>query len=157
MRQPKSPLHPRFPRHTLRVAAQVVRLRDFRLVADRVENLSLGGLLVGPSEQVELGESLLVSFKLPESDYWIDVDATVCRVIHGRRPTDRARSFGAYFRGLSTEHILAIRRQLAVSPPAAPAPRLGRRSGTNTARRLTIQSGWTRNRAGHALIRWFDK
>ena len=157
MRHPKSPLNSRFPRHTLRVPAQVVRMRDFRLVADRIENVSLGGLLVGPSDEIELAEPLLISFKLPDSDYWIDIDATVSRVIHGRRPTDRARSFGVYFKGINTNQILALRKQLQHSPPSPPAMRPGRRDTRGAQRTLSIQSGWTRTRAGHALVRWFDK
>ena len=54
-------------RHTVCIDCQVVRERDFRLVADRVENLSATGLLAGPADPVLTGERLIVSFRLPRS------------------------------------------------------------------------------------------
>src|SRR5690606_8362248 len=48
-------------RHTVRQACQIVRERDFRLVADRIENLSTFGMLVSPADPVLTGEKVFVS------------------------------------------------------------------------------------------------
>ena len=78
-------------RRTLRAPCQVVRERDFRLVADRIENLSPSGMLVGPADPVLTGERLIVSFCLPGYGVWIDTEATVSRVVHGRRKGEHRR------------------------------------------------------------------
>jgi hypothetical protein len=55
----------RSTRRTARVECQVVRLRDFQLVADRIENLSPNGMLVGPADPVLTGEPVIISFCMP--------------------------------------------------------------------------------------------
>ena len=113
-------LRPRSSRHRIRIPCQVVRMRDFKLVADSIENLSLGGILVGPSDPVLTGEPLYLSFRLPRSGQWIDTDAVVARVIHGRREGDHTRQLGVRFDALPSEARNAIRQQLAeCSAPAA--------------------------------------
>ena len=49
----------RLPRLAARIACQVVRERDFRLVADRVLDLSSNGVLVGPADPVLTGERIM--------------------------------------------------------------------------------------------------
>src|SRR6476646_1926892 len=66
-------------RHAVHIACQVVRERDFRLVSDRILNLSISGLVVATAEPAIAGERLLVSFRLPRTTYWIDTEATVTR------------------------------------------------------------------------------
>ena len=115
-------------RHSVKMQCQVVRERDFRLVADRVENLSTWGMLVTPSDPVVTGEKVFVSFQLPHSDVWIDACATVTRVIHGRRPNETSRKLGLEFEDLGPFDRFRIRRALAKSPVAPPGARPGRRS-----------------------------
>jgi hypothetical protein len=117
----------RSSRPSVRLNCQVVRERDFQLVADRIVNLSASGLMVMPADPVLTGERLLVSFQLPRSGTWIDAEATVARVVHGRRP-------GEYTRGLALELEGAagiaqlLSDDLAQSPPAPPGNRPGRRA-----------------------------
>src|SRR5882724_9562408 len=73
-------------RHTVKIECQVVRERDFSLIADRVVDLSASGALVGPADPALTGERILVSFRIPRSTLWVDAEATVSRVVHGRRP-----------------------------------------------------------------------
>ncbi len=56
--------HRRAFRHAVSVPCQVVRERDFRLVADRALDLSTDGMLVPLDLPVLTGEPLLVSFDL---------------------------------------------------------------------------------------------
>ena len=114
-------------RHTVKINCQVVRERDFRLVADRVENLSAFGMLVSPAEPVMTGERVFVSFRLPDSNHWIDAEATVTRVVHGRRPAEHQRMLGLEFESLSPYDRFRLRRALYQRPLAPPSPRSGRR------------------------------
>ncbi len=114
-------------RHTVKSSCQVVRERDFRLVADRVENLSTWGMLVSPAEPVMTGERVFVSFRVPGTTYWIDAQATVTRVIHGRRPTEHARMLGLEFDALGAYDRFRLRRSLVARPVAPPGARPGRR------------------------------
>ena len=115
-------------RHTVRISCQVVRERDFRLIADRVENLSTWGMLVRPSDPVMTGERVFVSFQLPGSGEWIDACATVTRVVHGRRPNETTRKLGLEFQDLSPYDRFRLRRALKKIPVVPPGPRPGRRS-----------------------------
>jgi hypothetical protein len=110
----------RMPRHLMRLPCQVVRERDFRLVADRIENLSLTGLAVSPADPVLTGEKLLVSFRLPRVGIWVDAQARVTRVIHGRRPGEDQRALGLVFEDIEEESELAIAAELVRTPPAPP-------------------------------------
>jgi hypothetical protein len=120
--------HHRLPRHVLRTSCQLVREHDFRLVADRVIDLSVSGVLVAPADPVLTGERLLLSFQLPHSHYWIDAEAVVTRVIHGRRPGEHTRALALTFDGISGLSRYMIRHSLDYLPPAPPRYRTGRRA-----------------------------
>lgn len=125
MTVPKGPA-PRPSRHSLRLECQVVRERDFQLVADRIENLSTWGALVGPADAVLTGEAVLVSFRLPDGT-WIDASAVVTRVLHGRRPGESTRRLGIEFRDLTEYDRYLLRRAIGHRPLAPPGARPGRR------------------------------
>jgi len=110
-------------RHTAHVACQVVRERDFRLVADRVVNLSLDGMLVGPADPVLTGEKIIVSFPSPIGGEWIDAEATVTRVLHGRRPGEFRRSLGLKFEKLDARSRAVLQECLRRIPPTPPGAR----------------------------------
>jgi hypothetical protein len=110
----------RTSRRTLRARCQVVRERDFRLVADCVRNLSQSGMLVAPADPVLTGERLIVSFRLPESDIWIDAEAVVSRVVHGRRAGENTRALGLEFGQLDPDARRALERCLRHAPPVPP-------------------------------------
>jgi hypothetical protein len=102
------------------LSCQVVRERDFKLVGQFALDLSLDGMLVATDERVLTGEELLVSFRAPRSRYWIDAEARVARVIHGRRPSDAGRCLGLSFVGLAGKNARALRDALRGLPLAAP-------------------------------------
>jgi hypothetical protein len=117
----------RSTRHSVRIPCQVVRERDFSLVADRIVDLSDSGLRVMPADPALTGERLLVSFKLPKSRIWIDTEATVTRVVHGRRPGEYTRGLALEFDELGGLPRFMLKRLLKKTPPAPPGQRSGRR------------------------------
>lgn len=132
-------------RCTARTTCQVVRLRDFSLVADRIENLSEQGLLVGPADPVLTGEPVIVSFRVPGLADFIDAEAIVARVVHGRRPGETRRALGLHIVDmdrLSRRLLGAFVRRL---PPVPPDYRVTVRSrsrwerGQQTSLGLTLQ------------------
>jgi hypothetical protein len=123
-------------RHTVHIPCQVVRERDFRLVADRITNLSQTGMVVTPADPVLTGERLIASFRLPKSGAWIDVEATVTRVAHGRRSGEHTRSFALKFDELSLRSQKMLEHTLRKTPASPPCPRPGRRNSTPTLRAL---------------------
>ena len=139
MRRTTSKSRRRSTRHTVKIPCQVVRERDFRLVADRILDLSESGLQVLPADPVLTGERLLVSFRLPRSSVWVDAEATVARVVHGRRPGEHTRGLGLVFERLEGFSQFMLKRSLRAAPPAPPGQRSGRRA--NLAIREVVASG----------------
>jgi len=115
-------------RHSVRIPCQIVRERDFMLVADRIDNLSVTGLMASPADSVLTGEILLVSFRTPGWGLWIDAEATVTRVIHGRRPGEYTRALGLEFDKLTDWQRFVLEKNLRWAPPAPPSTPRGRRS-----------------------------
>ncbi|GMV15046.1 MAG: PilZ domain-containing protein [Polyangiaceae bacterium] len=116
---------PRTVRRTTRIPCQVVRLRDFNLVADVIENVSPDGLLVGPADVVLTGEPVIVSFQLPGIRDYIDAEAVVARVVHGRRPGETRRGLGLELTAISPFSKLLLSAYLKRLPPIPPAYRHG--------------------------------
>jgi c-di-GMP-binding flagellar brake protein YcgR len=100
------------------LSCQVVRERDFRLVSELALDLSTEGMLVSTEQRVLTGEEVLVSFRPPRSRHWVDLQATVARVVHGRRSGDRGRCLGLAFHGVDA----ASRRLLFHHLRGLPAP-----------------------------------
>lgn len=112
-------------RRSVRIDCQVVREHDFTLVADFALDLSTKGMLVRARTRVLTGEELLVAFRPPRSNRWIDTQGTVARVVHGRRPGDTGLSFGIEFHGLEgeLEGLLFEKLRGMVAPDAMRPPR----------------------------------
>ncbi len=112
---------PRPIRRTARIDCQVVRLRDFTLVADRIENLSHDGLLVGPADPVLTGEPVMVSFQLPGFSDWFDGEAIVSRVVHGRRPGECRRALGLELTRVDSSSRRLLDAYVRRLPPVPPS------------------------------------
>lgn len=125
------PFQKRPVRHSARQTCQIVSEKDFRLVADRIENLSTFGMLAGPADPVLTGEVVFVSFRLPDTDEWFDARAVVTRIVHGRRPSESARRVGLEFVELGAYDRYRLRRALEGRPPAPPGGRPGRRASSD--------------------------
>ena len=81
-------------RRYVRLDCQVVREHDFKLIAELALDLSEHGMLVTTRERVLTGEELVITFKPPRSNRYVDAVGHVARVVHGRRPGDRGRCLG---------------------------------------------------------------
>ena len=123
-------------RRAVGLTCQVVRERDFRLIADQAVDLSPDGMLVSSDHELEVGEGLIVSFKATQLGLWFDTDACVARVIKGRRPGDRGRGIGLSFSSLDRVKRLILRGHLRRVPPPLPR-RIQRIDWTATVRSLT--------------------
>jgi hypothetical protein len=110
-------------RHTVHFECQVVRERDFRLVAEQAVNLSVNGILVAPAAPVLTGEKIILSFRPPRWGGWIDATATVTRVLHGRRPGEYRRALGLEFDALDPWARFVLEENLRRIPPAPPGAR----------------------------------
>jgi len=130
MRRSPTKTHRRATRHAVKLECQVVRERDFRLVADRIVNLSETGLMVSPADPALTGERLIVSFRIPHSGYWVDAEATVARVVHGRRPGEHTRGLALELEAVEEIPKILLSRALRRCPPAPPGHRPGRRGVT---------------------------
>jgi len=107
----------RAPRHMVRVDCQVVRERDFKLIARRTLDVSSAGMLVHADMEVLTGEPVIVSFRPPRTDRWIDAEAIVSRVVHGRRPGDLGRALGLQFQRVEPSSVTALKTVLRKMPP----------------------------------------
>jgi hypothetical protein len=123
-------------RRAVGLTCQVVRERDFRLVADQAIDLSPDGMLVSSEHDMAVGESLIVSFKATQLGLWFDTEASVARIIKGRRPGDRGPAIGLTFSTLDRVKRLILRGHLRRVPPPLPR-RTQRIDWTATVRSLT--------------------
>jgi hypothetical protein len=107
-------------RRSIRVECQVVRERDFKLLGESAVDLSTDGMLVLSQAPVLTGDEVIVTFRVPGTDVWIDTGARVARVIHGRRNRDPGRAIGLQFDPLDHEAHLRLRWALRRIPPTFP-------------------------------------
>ncbi len=112
--------HRKTIRRAVRVECQVVRERDFKLLGRSAIDVSTRGMLVETDTAVLTGEDVLVAFKSPRSRTWFDCQATVARVVHGRRPYDRGRFLGLEFETLDDWQSFVLRSELRGLPPPFP-------------------------------------
>jgi len=116
---------PRRPsRHAVRLGCQVVRERDFKLVAEQMVELSETGLLVLPKIRILTGENLIVTFMAPFTRVYVDAEATVARVMHGRRLGDTGPTLGLSITSMPDAARALVRSQLTFMPTVAPRRRL---------------------------------
>lgn len=123
-------------RRAIGLTCQVVRERDFRLVADQALDLSPDGMLVRSDSELEIGESLIVSFKATQLGLWFDSEAQVARIVKGRRDGDRGAGIGLSFSTLDRVKRLILRGHLRRVPPPLPR-RTQRIDWTATVRSFT--------------------
>lgn len=110
-------------RRPVRMPCEAVRERDFKSLGSVVLDLSSTGMRLRSTERVLTGDAVIVSFFEPVSARWYDVEATVARVIHGRRRGDDERSLGLAFTSLRGEEQRALEQALRVRMPALPRKR----------------------------------
>jgi PilZ domain-containing protein len=108
-------------RRAIRIECNVVRERDFRFIGRRGVDLSHLGMLVVGDEPALTGEPVIVEFRLHRVGPWFDAQATIARVLHGRRPADwTGRCFGLEFEPLPPNVERYLRGALRRVPPPLP-------------------------------------
>lgn len=130
-------------RREITLPCQAVREHDFVLIGDRAIDLSTEGMLVPLKRKVLTGEAIIVSFQVP--GMWIDIEAIVARIVHGRRPGDDGLAAGLLFDRLSSASRAALagflhgrreplprRGPLASLRRGAPAPKLADEAAMRT-------------------------
>ena len=108
-------------RRSVFVDCQVVRERGFELVGERAIDLSQDGMLLLSAAPVRIGEELIVTFRVPGSQRWVDAMATVVRTVRGQRRGDRGPAIGLAFDPLAAEDNLLVRAAIERFPPVYPA------------------------------------
>jgi hypothetical protein len=107
-------------RRRVSLFCRVVRESDFKLMGTRAIDLSPDGMLVMAIRDAQPGDALIVSFKATELGIWFDAEATVARVIRGRRPKDRGRCLGLSFTRFDPVSRLVLRGHLRRTAPPIP-------------------------------------
>lgn len=122
-------------RRAVRASCQAVAIDGFRLVGQRVLDLSTRGMLVACDTNVEIGEDVLVSFRAPHGGPYIDAEASIARVVAGWRPWDPGYCVGLRFTRLESAARNELLVRLAGLPPPVPSRPL-RRDYAETVRRI---------------------
>lgn len=106
------------------VPCQAVTDDDFCLLSDEIADLSTTGMLLrADGIPADVGESVIVSFRPPKSDLWIDVQARIVRLLNGKQPG--APGFGLELETLSPfeREVLAAALRRSPRKPRKSAPR----------------------------------
>jgi hypothetical protein len=102
------------------VECQVVREQGFQLVGTRAVDLSPDGMLLSTPVRATLGEELLVAFRIPGTERWVDTVGTIARVVLGRRWGDGGPALGLSFSPIDPEEHRLLRWALRRHPPTFP-------------------------------------
>jgi hypothetical protein len=96
-------------------------MSEFRLLAERVVDLSPRGMLVACEMAAQVGDRVTVSFRVPgPDDLWFNAEAVVARVVGGQRCDDEGYGAGlefTYFEKRCRQELLS---RLAGFPPPVP-------------------------------------
>jgi hypothetical protein len=103
-------------RYVVRARGQAVDLDGFELVGERVLDASATGCLLACDREVRKGQTLLVSFQVPATGLWFDVEADVVRVVEGKRDGDPGYCAGLAFRDFDRTARLALGLDLREHP-----------------------------------------
>jgi len=107
-------------RRRVRIPCQVVEEESFSLLARECMDLSVRGMRVEALMPAPVGSIVLVSFRVPGSSLYIDVNAEVVRVQWGRRRSDQASALGLRFVGMSNIDRAILNSRLLGLPPPTP-------------------------------------
>ena len=128
------------PRHLFRARCQAVRLEGFELIGERILDLSERGALLACDDEVRPGDELLLSFRTPWLGPWVDVTATVARVIEGWREGDPGYAAGLRFVEIPPGAQRDLARRLELLPETR-SSRRPPRDYAETVRRIAFGRG----------------
>jgi hypothetical protein len=107
-------------RRHVRLECEVVRERGFRLLGRHAVDLSTSGMRIAAMDHALTGEPVVLAFRAPGSETWVDAEGLVARVVHGRRDFDFGPSIAIAFRELPDQLRGILRKQLLKCPPTQP-------------------------------------
>lgn len=107
-------------RRAVRARCQAVAENGFRLIGEKVLDLSTEGLMLACDAGVVVGETVLLSIEMPTTREWLDAEAVVARVIEGYRDGDRGYCAGLRFSALDFESWRTLRDGLRGALPPVP-------------------------------------
>ncbi|RZO56802.1 MAG: PilZ domain-containing protein [Sandaracinaceae bacterium] len=113
----------RSARRAYRSRCQAVRLEDFRLVGERILDLSPKGALVAFDDEVHVGEEILLDFRAPWLGPFVSVSGRVTRVVHGWREGDPGYAAALAFEHFDPEARRVLRERLVTFPTTRPQRR----------------------------------
>lgn len=110
-------------RRAVPLPCHVVRASDARCVATKAVDISPRGMLVrADTDDVVLDDEYFVCFRTGTFDVWIRTQASLARVVEGRRTTDRVGfALGLDFANMDPVHRLIMRGAFRRVPPPVPA------------------------------------
>ena len=110
----------RILRRAVRSECHAVATEGFRLLGQRVLDISPYGLLLAADDGAEPGDEVIVSFQIPGCARVFDAEAEVARVIEGWRPYDPGYALGLRFTRFPLEDRLFLKQRLRGTPPPIP-------------------------------------
>jgi hypothetical protein len=111
-------------RRQLRMPCQVVCEQGFTLLAQECVDLSLEGMGVRALLPASEGSPVLVSFRLPNSSLYIDIEGHIARMVWGRRREDAGALLGLRFTALHRTDRAILASRLRGLPPPVPRRRV---------------------------------
>jgi hypothetical protein len=101
------------------LTCHVVRVSDARCVATRALDVSTEGMLVAANtDDIVRDDEYFVAFRA--HDVWIRAEATLARVVEGRRTSDKQLALGLRFETIDPVHRLIMRGAFRKVPPPVP-------------------------------------
>ena len=97
-----------------------VAKEGFRLLGQRVLDLSPRGMLVTCSQKVEQGDEVFVTFQAPGDGLWMNAEAEVTRIVRGDRRWDVGPCVGLRFKDMQGSRRGELLSRLAGIPPTIP-------------------------------------
>jgi len=122
-------------RRAVATVCQVVTEERFELLGERALDLSPDGMLLETAAEPRIGESVFVSLRAPGTQLWIDAEATVARIVRGRRGSDRTQGVGLRFRKMDRMYRAVLQESLRGFPPPLPG-RFRRKDYASTVRAI---------------------
>jgi hypothetical protein len=104
--------------------AKIVSCNDFRHMGRMILDVNHLGALVAADRLADIGEPMLVEFRLPGDGDAIEALGRVVRIVHGRRPYDRGYCLGIEFTFMPIEQQWELVQRLRGTPPPVPARHL---------------------------------
>ena len=105
-------------RHAITVGCEVVRERDFKTIGLQTFDVSMTGMLIESlREEVCVGDEVIVTFRPPRTDRWVDAEAIVSRVIRGSRRGDNGPAVGLLFTNMDRASFITLKTSLRRLPP----------------------------------------